>query len=203
MRIYLFVLFAVAILTSCAGTDVREPITPSPSVANAITGADNRYVWGLWDVRIASDHQSVEVIPRRSADMHLNVVRLLEVTPCNTCLTIGNLHVTAPNELEADVTLSHPFPGLLKFTGFDVRGIFIAQTDFTFPVSGRKIGWGDTVPRMLNPDGYTPLFNPTEYPQTFPAALGYIPGKYATGGDLSATLNPYVAYRRDAPRCMF
>jgi len=56
---------------------------------------------------------------------------------------------------------------------------------------------------MLNPDGYTPLFNPTEYPQTFPAALGYIPGKYATGGDLSATLNPYVAYRRDAPRCMF
>jgi hypothetical protein len=56
---------------------------------------------------------------------------------------------------------------------------------------------------MLNPDGYTPLFNPTEYPPTKPAAFGYIPGKWATGGDLSATLNPFVAYRRDTPRRMF
>ncbi len=203
MRIYLFVLLAVAILTGCAGTGAQEPITASAPVANAVADAGNRYVWGLWDVRISADRQSVEVIPRRNADMHLNVVRLLEVTPCKTCLTISNVHVTAPNELEADMTLTHPFPGLLKFTGFDVRGIFIAQTDFTFPVSGRKIAWGDDVPRMLDPDGYTPLFNPTEYPPTFPAALGYIPGKFATGGDLSATLNPFVAYRHDAPRRMF
>ncbi len=203
MRIYLFVLLAVAILIGCAGTGVHEPITPSPSVAKAVADAGNRYVWGLWDVRISADRQTAEMIPLRAADMHLNVVRLLEVTPCKTCLTIGNLHVTGPNELQADVRLQHPFPGLLKFTGFDVRGVFIAQTDFTFPVSGRKIAWGDDVPRMLNPDGYTSLFNPTEYPPTFPAALGYIPGKFATGGDLIATLNPFAAYRRDAPRRMF
>jgi len=203
MRNFLSVFLAAAILIGCAGTGVREPITPSPPVANAVADASNRHVWGLWDVRISADHQTAEVVPWRNADMHLNVVRLLEVTPCKTCLTIGNIHPSGPDELEADVTVTHPFPGLLKYTGFDVRGIFIAQTDFTFPVSGRKIGWGDTVPRMLNPDGYTPLFNPTEYPQTFPAALGYIPGKYATGGDLSATLNPFVAYRRDAPRRMF
>ncbi len=203
MRNIPVVFLAVAILTGCAGTGVHEPITPSSPVANAITDPGNRYVWGLWDVRISADHQSVEVIPWRSADMHLNVVRLLEVTACHTCLTVENIHPAGPNELEADVRLAHPFPGLLKFTGFDVRGIFIAQTDFTFPVSGRKIGWGNSVPRMLNPDGYTPLFNPTEYPPTFPAALGYIPGKYATGGDLSATLNPFVAYRQDAPRRMF
>jgi len=203
VRIHFFILLAVAILTGCAGSGVQEPITPSPPVANAVAVASNRHVWGLWDVRISADHQSVEVVPWRSADMHLNVVRLLEVTACHTCLTIENIHSTGPNELQADVRLQHPFPGLLKFTGFDVRGIFIAQTDFTFPVSGRKIAWGGDVPRMLDPDGYTSLFNPTEYPPTFPAALGYIPGKFATGGDLSATLNPFVAYRRDAPRRMF
>ncbi len=203
MRIFVPVFLAAAILTGCAGSGVQEPITPSSSVANAVADAGNRYVWGLWNVRISADRERVEVIPCRNADMHFNVLRLLEVTPCHTCLTIENIHPAGPNELQADVRLAHPFPGLIKYTGFDVRGIFIAQTDFTFPVSGREIGWGDTVPRMLNPDGYTPLFNPTEYPPTFPAALGYVPGKYATGGDLSATLNPFMAYRKDAPRRMF
>ena len=56
---------------------------------------------------------------------------------------------------------------------------------------------------MLDPDGFTSLFNPTEFPPTNPPALGYIPGKHATGGDLSANLNPFVAYRKDAPRRMF
>jgi hypothetical protein len=135
--------------------------------------------------------------------MHLNVVRLLEVTPCKNCLTISNIKVVEPNVLEADLTLKHPFPGLLKYTGFDVRGIFISEANYTFPASGRKIAWGTDLPIVLNPDGYTQLFNPTEYPPTTPAALGYIPGKYATGGDLTATLNPFLAYRRDAPRCMF
>ena len=203
MRIFVPVLLTVAILMGCAGSVTQEPITPSPSVTNAVTDAGNRYVWGLWDVQISADHQSVEVIPCRNGDMHFNVVRLLEVTPCHTCLTIESIHPAGPNELQADVRLQHPFPGLLKFTGFDVRGIFIAQTDFTFPLSGRKIAFGVDVPRMLDPDGYTPLFNPTEYPPTFPAALGYVPGKYATGGDLSATLNPFMAYRKDAPRRMF
>jgi len=205
VRIYLFVFLGAAILIGCAGSGAQEPIAPPASVAPAAASTSNRYVWGLWDVQISSDRQTAEVTPWRSADMHLNVVRLLEVTPCSTCLAIGNIHMVEPNVLEADLTLTHPFPGLLKFTGFDVRGIFISEANFTFPVSGRKIAWGTDVPVVLNPDGYTSLFNPTEFPETQPGppALRYIPGKYATGGDLSATLNPYLAYRRDAPRCMF
>jgi hypothetical protein len=58
---------------------------------------------------------------------------------------------------------------------------------------------------MLAPDGYTTLFNPTEYPETLPGppALRYIPGNHAPGGDLSATLNPYVSYNKDQDRCVF
>jgi len=202
---------AAAMVMGCGRSARIDPTAPSdegglrsaPQSIERDREGPNRLLWGFWSVTVSEDRTRAEIVPVRTAAMHLNVVRLLEVTACHTCLTIGNLHPSGPNELEVDVILTHPFPGLLKFTGFDVRGIFIAQTDFTFPVSGRKIAWGDDVPRMLNPDGYTSLFNPTEYPPTSPAALGYIPGKYATGGDLSATLNPFMAYRRDAPRRMF
>ena len=58
---------------------------------------------------------------------------------------------------------------------------------------------------MLEPDGYTPLFNPTEFPEgsaPWPI-LGYIKGKYATYDSLTATLNPFVAYGIDLPRRVF
>jgi hypothetical protein len=105
----------------------------------------------------------------------------------------------------ANLTLTHPFPGLIKYTGFDVRGIFISKADYAFAVSGRSIAWGLNVPVLLNPDGYTSLFNPTEFPNSgpLPPALKYFPGKYSPGGDLSAKLNPFVAYATDAPRRMF
>jgi hypothetical protein len=196
-------LTVAAVFIGCAGSAGKNPADPSFPVAAQTAIATNRHLWGIWDVHIASDRQTAEIAPLRTADMHLNAVRLLEVKPCTSCLKISNLQIIGPNELSADLTLTHPFPGLLKYTGFDVRGIFISTSDFTFPMSGRQIAWGDSVPWILDPDGYTPLFNPTEFPPTTPPALGYIPGKYSTGGDLSANLNPFVAYRKDAPRRMF
>jgi hypothetical protein len=197
---------AATFALGCAKGGTVSPTLPADNGSLSVQQAafrSNRHVWGLWEINISADHQSAEIVPARMGEMHLNVVRMLEVSPCKNCLTIENIHPAGANELEADLRLQHPYPGLLKYTGFDVRGIFIAQTDFTFPVSDRKIAWGDGVPRMLNPDGYTSLFNPTEYPPTTPAALGYIAGKKATGGDLTATLNPFLAYRRDAERRMF
>ena len=174
-------------------------------VANASATAQSRWVWGMWDVEISADRQSVEIAPIRAAELHLNVVKMLEQKPCSDCLTVGKIALIAPNELQVPVTLKHPFPGLIKYTGFDVRGIFISKANYAFDPSGRKIAWGSDVPRMINYDGYTSLFNPTEFPETGPQppALKYTPGKYATGGDLSSTLNPFVAYRKDAPRRMF
>jgi hypothetical protein len=197
------ILVLAAAIIGCAGPGGKDPMVPlGPAIERSSTET-NRHLWGIWDVHISADHAAAEVVPLRTADMHLNAVRLLEVTPCTNCITISNVHPSGANECEADIQLRHPFPGLLKYTGFDVRGIFISLADLTFPSSGRKIAWGDNVPRMVDPDGYTSLFNPTEFPPTTPAAFGYIPGKNATGGDLSATLNPFMAYRKDAPRRMF
>ena len=206
LRFLMVCALTLVVCAGCAGNKGKDPVMPTGSGgldARPMDGnpvSSNRYLWGIWDILIDPATQSVEVKPQRSADMHLNVLRLLEIAPCNDCLTFGNLHIIGTNELEIDVTLMHPFPGLLKYTGFDVRGIFISKANYTFAASGRKIAWGTDVPVLLNADGYTPLFNPTEYPPTNPYALGYISGKMATGGDLSSTLNPFVAYRRDAPR---
>jgi len=180
---------------SVAPAAMRQP-------SDSRSGTGNRVLWGLWKISIAADRETVTVLPDRVGALHFNVVRLLEVTPCTDCLRIQNLQLI-PDGLSADVTLIHPFPGLLRYTGFDVRGIFISGSDYTFPASGRKIACGDEVARMLNPDGYTHLFNPTDFPPTKPPILGYIPGHKAPGGDLSATLNPYVAYEQDKPRCVF
>lgn len=204
MRSWIFLVFLLGVLLlSCSNSS--SPIVPktvlSPSLSER-SGSTNRFVWGMWDILISDDRTSVEVAPLRGLDMHLNVVKLLEVAPCADCIKIGNITKVGPNEIDVDVTLRHPFPGLLKYTGFDVRGIFISQGNYQFQ-SGRTMAWGDTAPCLENYDGYTSLFNPTEFPQTTPAALGYIPGKKASGGNLTSTLNPFIAYKKDAPRRMF
>ena len=211
MRFSAILLFvAVVAIAGCASSVEQNPIALPNPPAHGSAVETNRYLWGIWDVYVAADRGRAEVSLLRTADLHLNAVRLLEVTPCSTCLTISGVHATGPDEFEADVTLTHPYPALIKYTAFDVRGIFISQADFTFPASGRKVALGNDVPRMLDPDGYTALFNPTEFPPSTPPtppALGYIAGKYSSGGSageyLTSTLNPFVAYRKDAPRRMF
>ncbi|MFH1675848.1 MAG: SBBP repeat-containing protein [bacterium] len=197
-------MMVILIAMSCSSGE-GNPVTPDANqVQNAkIVNSPQTRLWGYWDIFISADRSTVDVVPKREAFMHLNAVRLLETMPCSTCLKIGNIKVVGPNLIEADLTLIHPYPGLLKLTGFDVRGIFISESNYAFPVSGRKIAWGTDLPLVLNADGYTSLFNPTEFPSTSPPALGYIKGKFSTNGDLSATLNPYLAFRKNSPRCMF
>ncbi len=206
----LTILFAVG----CSGAS--DPISPDNANSERFestmlpdcyqtTGIDqNRSLIGIWRVRISDDPVSVEVLPMRSVEIHLNAVRLLEVTACQDCLAISNIFVSPPNDVTADLTIRHPYPGLNEFTAFDPRGIFISGYDYTFPESGRNASIGTTTPKMVNADGYTTLYNPTEFPDTLPGppALKYIPGKFAKGGDLSATLNPYIAYSKDKPRRM-
>jgi len=209
-RVILAALMLLALLLGCSRS--HDPIAGGldtgvgPALARQSSDshftAASRVLWGIWRISISADRRTVTVVPDRVGAEHFNVIRLIEVAPCDDCLQIKNLQVV-PEGLSADVTLIHPFPDFLKYSGFDVRAIFISGARYTFPVSGREIAWGDDVMRMLDPDGYTQLFNPTDFPYTTPPVLGYIPGHRAPGGDLSATLNPYVAYEQDKQRCVF
>jgi hypothetical protein len=199
----LIVLILFPIILGCSGAhnpvqpDQRPPTSPAPCYASG------RTLWGLWTVSIDPDSGIAEVIPARTAGLHLNAVRMLEVSPCKYCLQISNPRLINEHEVEANLRLTHPYPSALKLSAFDVRGVFISGADFTLPESERSISLDGDSPRLVNPDGYTELFNPTDFPSTLPAIFGYIEGKYSTGGDLSATLNPFIAYETDQPRRMF
>jgi len=201
--------FAAFMVISCSGGRPMSPLTPSitmPTMPQA--GASvwaGRYLLGFWDIRISADRASAEVTPIRGASVHLNVLHMLE-KECLDCLIINKVKILPPDELSADLTLKHPFAGQPRYTGFDVRGILIAGSDYEFPASGRKIALGDGQLRLTNADGYTSLFNPTEYPVNpdLPYMLQYTKGKYSMGdGPFDATLNPYLAYSKDKPRRMF
>jgi len=211
-RCGLYLVTAVTlILSGCSGTSgsqtgplLPDSIQPDHNIHAGCDYGSNRFLWGIWDVRISEDLSVVEVVPDREAMMHMNCVRLLEVTPCTDCLKLKNLELADDNVITAELELTHPYKvGNLKMSGFDVRAIFIGDADYTFPASGHSVAVGDSVPRLLNPDGYTSLFNPTDFPQTNPPALGYIPGNYTMGGDFTATVNPFVAFNKDEPRRIF
>jgi hypothetical protein len=112
-----------------------------------------------------------------------------------------------PGEWMVDVRIQHPFAGLNYYTGFDVRGIIMFDAGFTFPGSGLSIPDGSATGGglLLNPDGFTTLFNSTQYPPgsaPWPA-FEYQKGKYSIGSAPSATLNPFKCYATTTPRRVF
>jgi hypothetical protein len=129
----------------------------------------------------------------------------MEGKACDNCFQVGNFGVTSGDVLFCDVTITHPFPGHDEYTAFDPRMILITGSDFTFPESGHSISWNGDHIKLLYADGYTNLFNPTDFPVDLPVpdALKYTPGILSPGGDLSATLNPYLAFNRTAERRIF
>ena len=199
----ILIILAMIFIASCSGGS-GNPVEPTNINETLQTTQEdsNRHFWGFWTLSLSEELQTVEAVPFRNVDMHFNLIKILE-NGCTTCLTIDNFQIIDQNNWVFDLKLSHPFPGMPQYTGFDVRGIFITNADYEFPVNGRKIVWGDNLPQIMNNDGYTSLFNPTEFPETIPECLGYIQGKYSNTNDLAATLNPFVVYNRDMPRRMF
>ena len=165
---YHLLILLVFLLPSCGGSQDSSPVESQLSSPQVIGDSgnqvSNRITWGIWDVVFSDDHLSAEVKYDNSAAMHLNVVRWLEQVACSDCLKIENISVVDTHVVQVDFVVTHPLTSNLKFTGFDLRGIFISDADYTFPSSGRFIAWGEENPRLLHPDGYTHLFNPTDFP---------------------------------------
>jgi hypothetical protein len=89
--------------------------------------------------------------------------------------------------LDVDIKLTHPFDNT-KLTGFDVRGILIGHGS----IGGFSKGFFYAAPtdmQLLNADGHTNLWNPTQY-----TGSGYVDGKMGKPDALAnftATLNGY------------
>jgi len=150
---------------------------------------------GLWQFTCDPAAGTVDIAQIRGADMHLNALKFLE-PPMNLYLTLESPPKYTGNVLDVDIGLRHPFLGQVQFTGFDACGIFISQGSVTgFPSDPhlKLPGSGDT--RLLNADGYTRWWNPTEFPPNPDTPIfGYKDGLLGTPDEMahfSATLNGY------------
>jgi len=199
----LFLVILVLLIAGCAGSGVQPVSSPSldevtnvatvPDLSRAVeTSPNERHLWGYWQCELDRDTMELHAIPARSALLHVNATGPLNKALAMT-VSIQPESQPAQGLFVVKVGLTHPFTGNDKLTGFDVRGILITTAGSMMDNLPLPI---ESDPEMLNPDGYTRWWNPTEF--TTPGLLGYTPGIYGKdpppGTPLISGINPYKQF---------
>ena len=189
----IIILLSLSILIGCSKG--ANPLVPSgdDSITESRTAGDtsNHALIGWGDIICNSETGTIEIIPSRSEEFHLNLTRAI-VNTMGIALEILPAQSDPANGLfVVDFILTHPLPGAPVFSGFDMK--FILMTPGTLDVGGTVFADMDET-RLLNSDGFSRWWNPTEF--TNPGFLGYYPGVPGLGdtADLTATVNPYKLY---------
>ncbi len=206
----ILVLLAIALLAAGCGkdSDVTSPATNQGHASfGGKTDVFQRHVWGMWKIEIDSETLEPVIIPVRRTNFTANVLLFMQppMSPTHMLsIAIDPAESDIPNNLFAvDVTLRHPFPGLSRYRGFDVRGVFMSDASQAagFDQTARYANWFKAAPGvpatesvLLNADGYTRWWNPGEF-TTYGTIFGHIPGGLATPGyTANATVNPFKCF---------
>ena len=199
-----FILSAAILLlvtaSSCSGHN-GNTVTPDPAGPPGLTPQvapshqSSAYLWGLWEIHVDTENQTIDPVPLRGAMFTVNVTGFIDGPPSNLLLTVGTIDVQPTyTDVSVDVGLKHPFPGLDMYTGFDVIGAFLGDGSDAYPGTGGFAVAGDNDQQVLNPDGFTRWFNEPEFAgagQQMPL-LGYNPGLLGSPGFTpTAEVNPY------------
>jgi len=185
------------------GTD-SDSLTAGSVVNDESRSANNHALWGIWDCSINPDTCEVELVPIRGLEWHANVVEFMQHPhpPTSLGMKVDIANSDPPNGFfQVEITLTHPFPGLDMYQGFDVRGTFLADGSY-------ESAWDDDAQfadpdplvneaKLLNADGYHRWFNPSEFPESWPDLFSYIPTMLGTADDTTATLNPFKYFSDD------
>ncbi len=186
----IFVIPVIILLIGCSsGT---SPTSPDEGNLSTAISKSCHLPWGLWQFTADPINQILDVVQLRTGDMHLNALPFLE-PPKLVYLTLGSVAFNG-NIVDADIGLRHPFAGLIQFTGFDVCGILITNGSISgFDDPGLVMASeGDT--RLLNPDGYSRWWNPSEFPVNDGTMFAYNDGLLGapdSSADFNCTLNGY------------
>jgi len=201
------IIFLMVLSVGCSGTELpTSPMdygheAPSPEItSNAETAQPESVSHFLWFYELIyidpSDPEETrfETMPVRLVSAHWNVLSWLEQAPCTNCFQLTSLTPSGNGTLYADIEVTHPF-GNPNLTGFDVRGIAMFNASHTFPESGltfsdRTAGDG----AVVNPDGFTTLYNSTTAGSGPNGLQGYLKGKLATVTPPNALLNAYKKF---------
>ncbi len=201
--------FALVAL-GCSGGNPTTPIPGdcpgdclevSPQADFPTEPGTQQRLWGYYDVYMDIENQTVEWTVNRSAMFAANVVTFLNDNPANLSFAINSIYDGGIYlDIDLDVSITHPFPGLDKFDGYDVMGVFMGHgcgllnygNDLRYPDPGildnQSMPGDPATPG--GPDGFTRWFNAKEF--TTSGLFGYTHGTYATPGYTPvATLCPY------------
>jgi len=205
---FLILSITLIALISCSGggNPVAPPAQPFLSPGFSSGQVSPRVVYGIWMFDVSADHMQVNAVPLRLGEGHFNVRTFLEDGPCTNCLTVLNLHNLGDGFLDVTIRITHPFVGVDKFTGFDVRGTVIFPTTDDWPEAG--LSWSNAVTdggELLNADGWTTVFNPVDFEQGTgdPSILTYQQGAFATTLENASQLNAYKAFHIEPDRRPF
>ncbi len=195
---FVFSLFALG--CSSGNADPTSPSDYTDYGSNTAQGDLQTHLWGYYDVVIDIENQTAYALPNRSVMFTCNVVGILNGKAASLAFNIHDTPIGSNYiDVDIDVRLTHPFPGLTQYNGYDVRGVFMGDgsdtlsynSDCEYPVFGvDQYMLADPVGGNGAPDGYTRWYNPSEF--LTPGMFGYTPGQFASpafGG--TATLCPY------------
>ena len=130
------IIVALTLLSICIGCSNGTPssLTTPVEAMHSAGSIQSHQLWGLWQFVADPGAATLDAIPLRSSEMHVNVLPFLEPPPL-LHLSLDYLEFDG-NLIDAHIGLRHPFLGLVEFTGFDVCGILISNgsvTGFTDP----------------------------------------------------------------------
>jgi hypothetical protein len=190
--------FAFSVIAGCSSGDI--PTTPSNHEISSDAGAGSHTCLGLWQFVIDPVNKSIDMVPLRSEQLHMNGLAFME-PPVGQSLAIDQIVEMTSDEVTVDIRFSHPYPGLTFACAFDVCGILISHGSTYFPLSTELYFPDEGDVQLLNPDGYTRWWNPVEFPPN-PTVRhqGYIDGLMGRPNAVAgfdATLNGYKYFSSD------
>ena len=188
-------------MLGCAGNP--GPLAPSAlSTSDSIPHASQTHLWGYYDVYVDIPSQTATAILNRQAMFTANVVNFLNGKAAGLSFHINGTPVTSTYiDIDIDISITHPFPGMSQYNGYDVRGVFMGDGSKSLSYNPKlKYAVLGTDQYMLpdptdsfgGPDGYTRWFNLPEFSGGGMPLFQYTQGKMALPGFAgTATLNPY------------
>ncbi|MFH1677001.1 MAG: hypothetical protein ABIC40_08235, partial [bacterium] len=119
------------VIISCAGKgNPVEPINGSDSGSISQTSGNQTqtHLWGYYDVYIDIPSQTATAVLNRNAMFTANVVNFINAKPANLGFHINSTPVgTDYVAVAIAVSITHPFPGLPQYDGYDVRGVVMGD----------------------------------------------------------------------------
>jgi len=188
----ILILLIIAVLAGCGSTD---PVTPGIQDVTGRSGTINnqdRMLWGYYRIEIDPLTERITSVPLRNLMYAVNVNRFLNKNPTNIEFEFHSIEPASGYiDVDLDVTVHHPIAVEDKFTGYDVRGLFIGDGSGVME-SNPDLRYSiiNIDQHLMNPDGYTRWYNKQEFP--IEGLFGYTPGLFGTLAlEGTATLNGY------------